>query len=55
MVDPGVIAPRFRLSIYTLHDLVPVFWQRLADFMKPTILWTGGISEIKKTVAVAEA
>ena len=32
-----------------------MFEQRLADYMMPDILWTGGISEIKKIAAMAEA
>ena len=34
--------------LYTRYDYVPVFEQRLADYVMPDILWTGGISEIKK-------
>jgi galactonate dehydratase len=41
--------------LFTRYDFVPVFEQRLADFIMPDILWTGGISEIKKIAAMAEA
>ena len=41
--------------LYTRYDYVPVFEQRLADYVMPDILWTGGISEIKKIAAMAEA
>ena len=34
---------------------MPVFEQRLTDYVMPDILWTGGISEIKKIAAMAEA
>ena len=41
--------------LYTRYDYTPVFEQRLADYVMPDILWTGGISEIKKIAAMAEA
>ena len=41
--------------LYTRYDYAPVFEQRLADYVMPDILWTGGISEIKKIAAMAEA
>ncbi len=41
--------------LYTRYDFTPVFEQRLADYVMPDILWTGGITEIKKIAAMAEA
>ena len=41
--------------LYTRYDYTPVFEQRLADYVMPDILWTGGITEIKKIAAMAEA
>jgi len=41
--------------LYTRWEFVPVFEQRLADYVMPDIVWTGGISEIKKIATMAEA
>ena len=39
----------------TRYDFVPIFQQRLADYIMPDTTWTGGISEIKKIATMAEA
>ena len=41
--------------LFTRWDFLPVFQQRLADYVMPDIVWTGGISEIRKIAALAEA
>lgn len=41
-----------RLS--TRWDFAPVFQRNLADYIMPDIVWTGGISEIRKIAAMAE-
>jgi galactonate dehydratase len=41
--------------LYTRFDFVPIFEQRLADYIMPDILWTGGISELMRIAAMAEA
>jgi len=41
--------------LYTRWEFVPVFEGRLADYVMPDIVWTGGISEIKKIATMAEA
>ncbi len=41
--------------LYTRWEFVPVFEGRLADYIMPDIVWTGGISEIKKIATMAEA
>jgi len=41
--------------LYTRWEFVPIFEQRLADYVMPDIVWTGGISEIKKIATMAEA
>ena len=41
--------------LFTRFDFVPVFEQRLADFIMPDVVWTGGISELKKIATMAEA
>lgn len=40
---------------FTRYDYVPLFEHRLVDFIMPDICWTGGISEIKRIAAMAEA
>jgi galactonate dehydratase len=40
--------------LFTRYDFVPVFRDRLADYIMPDTIWTGGISEIKKIAAMAE-
>ena len=34
---------------------MPIFERRLADFIMPDVVWTGGISELKKIATMAEA
>jgi galactonate dehydratase len=41
--------------LYTRFDFVPVFQNRLADFVMPDVGFTGGISELKKIATMAEA
>lgn len=41
--------------LHTRYDFVPIFQNRLADYIMPDTVWTGGISEIKKIAAMAEA
>ncbi len=41
--------------LFTRHDFVPVFRDRLADYIMPDTIWTGGISEIRKIANMAEA
>jgi galactonate dehydratase len=41
--------------LHTRWDFVPVLENRLADFVMPDVTWTGGISELKKIAAMAEA
>jgi galactonate dehydratase len=41
--------------LHTRWDFVPIFEQRLADYVMPDITWTGGISELKKIATMAEA
>ena len=41
--------------LYTRFDFVPIFEQRLADFIMPDVCWTGGISELCRIAAMAEA
>lgn len=40
---------------YTRYDYVPLFENRLVDFVMPDICWTGGISEMKRIAAMADA
>ena len=41
--------------LFTRHDFLPVFQNRLADYIMPDVVWTGGISELRKIAAMAEA
>lgn len=41
--------------LYTRFEFVPIFEGRLADYIMPDVTWTGGISELKKIAAMAEA
>ena len=41
--------------LFTRWDFVPIFQQRLADYIMPDVVWTGGISELKKIATMAEA
>lgn len=40
--------------LFTRYDFVPVFRDRLADYVMPDTIWTGGITESKKIAAMAE-
>ena len=42
-------------SLFTRYDFVPVLEQRLADYIMPDVAWTGGISELRRIAAMAEA
>ena len=41
--------------LFTRWDFLPVFHKNLADYIMPDIVWTGGISEIRKIATMAEA
>ena len=41
--------------LYTRFDFVPILKERLAEYIMPDILWTGGISEMRKIANMAEA
>lgn len=41
--------------LYTRFDFVPIFEHRLADFVMPDVVWTGGISELLRIASMAEA
>ncbi|HIA76412.1 MAG TPA: mandelate racemase/muconate lactonizing enzyme family protein [Dehalococcoidia bacterium] len=41
--------------LYTRWDFIPVLKDRLAEFLMPDILWTGGISEFHKIANLAES
>ncbi len=41
--------------LFTRYDFTPIFEQRLADYVMPDVTWTGGISELRKIAALAEA
>jgi galactonate dehydratase len=41
--------------LHTRFEFVPIFEQRLADYVMPDVTWTGGISELKKIATMAEA
>ncbi len=41
--------------LFTRYDFVPVLQGRLADYIMPDVVWTGGISELKKIASLAEA
>jgi galactonate dehydratase len=40
---------------HTKWDFVPILENRLADYIMPDVTWTGGITELKKISALAEA
>ncbi len=40
--------------LFTRYDFVPIFRDRLADFVMPDTVWTGGITEVKKIATLAE-
>ena len=41
--------------LYTRFDFVPILKERLAEYIMPDVLWTGGISELRKIANMAEA
>jgi galactonate dehydratase len=41
--------------LYTRWDFLPIFRDRLANYVMPDVCWTGGISELKKIATMAEA
>ncbi len=41
--------------LYTRFDFVPILTERLADYIMPDVVWTGGISELRKIANIAEA
>jgi len=41
--------------LYTRFDFVPVLEEHLADYIMPDVVWTGGISELRKIASLAEA
>ncbi|HAE34023.1 MAG TPA: mandelate racemase, partial [Dehalococcoidia bacterium] len=41
--------------LYTRWDFVPILEDRLAEYLMPDILWTGGITELNKISALAES
>ena len=40
--------------LFTRFDFLPILEQRLADYLMPDVLWTGGITELKKISTLAE-
>ena len=41
--------------LFNRYDFVPIFENRLADYVMPDVVWTGGISELRKIATLAEA
>lgn len=41
--------------LHTRWEFVPIFENKLADYIMPDVTWTGGITELKKIAAMAEA
>ena len=41
--------------LFTRFDFLPILQQGLADYLMPDVLWTGGITELKKISTLAEA
>ncbi|MCB0097779.1 MAG: mandelate racemase/muconate lactonizing enzyme family protein [Caldilineaceae bacterium] len=41
--------------LHTRWEFVPIFENKLADYIMPDVTWTGGISELKKIATMAEA
>ena len=50
--DPNICVGE---RLFTRWDFLPVFHGNLADYIMPDIVWTGGISEIRKIATMAEA
>lgn len=40
--------------LFTRFDFLPILKQGLADYLMPDVLWTGGITELKKISTLAE-
>ena len=40
--------------LYTRWDFQPVLAERLADYLMPDVVWTGGISEVTRIASLAE-
>ncbi len=51
------LQPRISVGerLFTRWEFVRLFEKRLTDFIMPDIVWTGGISEVKKLATLAEA
>ena len=49
-------APRICVGerLFTRWDFLPVFQRKLADYIMPDVVWTGGISELKRIATMAE-
>jgi galactonate dehydratase len=41
--------------VHTRWEFVPIFENRLADYVMPDVTWAGGITELKKIAILAEA
>ena len=41
--------------LFTRFDFLPILQQGLADYLMPDVLWTGGITELRKISSLAEA
>ena len=41
--------------LFTRFDVLPILQQGLADYLMPDVLWTGGITELRKISSLAEA
>ncbi|MSQ08104.1 MAG: mandelate racemase/muconate lactonizing enzyme family protein [Dehalococcoidia bacterium] len=41
--------------LFTRYDFLPLFQNRITDYIMPDVTWTGGISELKKISTMAEA
>lgn len=41
--------------LYTRWDFLPVLTEGLVDYIMPDVCWTGGISELRRIAAIAEA
>jgi len=42
-------------SLLTRYDFVPIFEERLAEYIMPDVCWAGGISELRRIGAMAES
>ena len=40
--------------LFTRYDFLPIFQNRLADYIMPDVVWTGGITELRKIANMAE-